>query len=219
MYQSPFYQTSKPKRNPTPEPSSKFPNMPDSTHFALSQTPKKKKEKQTNPLATMLSYICQQEESKIMHAKTVFTERFRRVATNLYDGHLREKGPLDLAACSRFIEDQTRAYSDLQDACPDTFFPFHANKHTRTTSTSSLTIYNSQTKDHQHLGHNQRRWALRPTSWQEKSVPSSPTPTTCPQAELPVVTPACPSQKGNSSKLHNVAHRNEETLPPSNRPR
>ena len=75
--------------------------------LAKLQTPKKRKGKQTNPLATMLSYICQQEESKIMHAKTVFTERFRRVATNLFDGHLREKGPFDLAACSRFIEDQT----------------------------------------------------------------------------------------------------------------
>jgi hypothetical protein len=60
-----------------------------------------------NPLSSMVAWICQREESKIMQAKTLFTERYYRVATNLFDGHLREIGDLDLADCSRFIEENT----------------------------------------------------------------------------------------------------------------
>ena len=42
-----------------------------------------------------------------MRAKTVFTECYLAVATNLFDGHLREKGDLDLEACSLFVESVT----------------------------------------------------------------------------------------------------------------
>ena len=42
-----------------------------------------------------------------MAAKTVFTDRLHRVATDLFDGHLREIGALDLLECSKFVEAQT----------------------------------------------------------------------------------------------------------------
>ena len=42
-----------------------------------------------------------------MAAKTSFTERTLRVATDLFDGHLREIGFLDLKACSQFVEEKT----------------------------------------------------------------------------------------------------------------
>ena len=42
-----------------------------------------------------------------MQAKTEFTERYLRVATDLFDGHLREIGFLDLEACSDFVREQT----------------------------------------------------------------------------------------------------------------
>ena len=38
-----------------------------------------------------------------MRAKTTFTEQTRRVATDLFDGHLREVGELDLVECSKFV--------------------------------------------------------------------------------------------------------------------
>ena len=60
-----------------------------------------------NALGTLVSWICQRAESEIMQAKTEFTERYYRVATNLFDGHLREIGELDLSACSLFVEEKT----------------------------------------------------------------------------------------------------------------
>ena len=60
-----------------------------------------------NPLSSTISWVCQIEESKIMKAKVDFTERFFKTATNLFDGHLRERGTLDMDACSRYIKDTT----------------------------------------------------------------------------------------------------------------
>jgi hypothetical protein len=60
-----------------------------------------------NPLGTMISWVCQRAESEIMQAKTEYTERHCRVATNLFDGHLREFGEIDLCDCSRFVEERT----------------------------------------------------------------------------------------------------------------
>src|SRR5687768_7580982 len=51
--------------------------------------------------------ISQHMETRIMHDKTTFTEQTRRVATDLFDGHLREVGELDLVACSEFVEAET----------------------------------------------------------------------------------------------------------------
>ena len=69
-----------------------------------------------------------------------------------------------------------KQYSDLQDVCPDTFFPFHANKPTRTPSTSSPIFYSSQTKFTSILitisGDGHCVYAR-----QEKTVPSSSSPT------------------------------------------
>jgi hypothetical protein len=42
-----------------------------------------------------------------MAAKTVFTERSCKVATDLFDGHLREFGALDLDECAKFVEVET----------------------------------------------------------------------------------------------------------------
>ena len=61
----------------------------------------------SNPLGSAIALISQLNESKIMAAKTVFTERSLRVATDLFDGHLRETGVLDLEACSKFVEEKT----------------------------------------------------------------------------------------------------------------
>jgi hypothetical protein len=49
-----------------------------------------------NPVGRAIALICQRNERKIMQAKTEFTERCHlRVATDLFDGHLREVGDLD----------------------------------------------------------------------------------------------------------------------------
>ena len=61
----------------------------------------------TNPLGSAIALICQLNENKIMKAKTSFTERFLRFATDLFDEHLREVGALDLEACSKFVEEKT----------------------------------------------------------------------------------------------------------------
>jgi hypothetical protein len=55
-----------------------------------------------NFLGSAIASISQANESKIMAAKTVFTERSCNVATDLFDGHLREIGALDLDECSKF---------------------------------------------------------------------------------------------------------------------
>ena len=60
-----------------------------------------------NPRGTAIALISQLVESRIMRAKTTFTERTRKVVTDLFDGHLREVGALDLAACSKFVEAET----------------------------------------------------------------------------------------------------------------
>src|SRR3954468_8617504 len=60
-----------------------------------------------NPLGSAIALISQINESKIMAAKTSFTERYFRVATDLFDGQLREIGALDLEACCKFIEEKT----------------------------------------------------------------------------------------------------------------
>ena len=61
-----------------------------------------------NPIGSAIGLIAQLGESKIMAAKTVFTEDCKlRVATDLFDGHLREIGRLDLEACSKFVEEKT----------------------------------------------------------------------------------------------------------------
>ena len=60
-----------------------------------------------NVLGRAIALICQQNERKIMQAKTTFTERYWKVATDLFDGHLREAGILDLKACSVFVESET----------------------------------------------------------------------------------------------------------------
>ena len=64
-------------------------------------------ENKSNPLGSAITLISQLNESKVMAAKTVFTERSLRVATDLFDGHLRETGVLDLEACSKFVEEKT----------------------------------------------------------------------------------------------------------------
>ena len=64
-------------------------------------------EQKPNPLGSAIALVSQCVESKIMAAKTSFTERFFRVATDLFDGHLREPGALDLEACSKFVEEKT----------------------------------------------------------------------------------------------------------------
>ena len=61
----------------------------------------------TKPLRTFITYICQVEECKILYAKTLFTEKQFKVAANLYDGQFREKGRLDMVACSSFIKQMT----------------------------------------------------------------------------------------------------------------
>ncbi len=61
----------------------------------------------TNFLGRAIALISQVNESKIMAAKTVFTERSCKVATHLFDGHLREIGALDLLECSKFVEAET----------------------------------------------------------------------------------------------------------------
>jgi len=61
-----------------------------------------------NPLGSAIGLIAQLNESKVMAAKTAFTEeRKLHVATDLFDGHLREIGALDLKACSKFVEEKT----------------------------------------------------------------------------------------------------------------
>src|SRR6185312_1103148 len=60
-----------------------------------------------NFLGSAIALISQANESKIMAAKTVFTERSCKVATDLFDGHLREIGALDLDECSKFVEAET----------------------------------------------------------------------------------------------------------------
>ena len=60
-----------------------------------------------NRLGSAIALISQAIESKIMAAKTVFTERSCKVATDLFDGHLREIGALDLDECSKFVEAET----------------------------------------------------------------------------------------------------------------
>lgn len=64
--------------------------------------------KPRNPLGRAIALICQRNERKIMQAKAEFTERCHlRVATDLFDGHLREIGDLDLEACSAFVASAT----------------------------------------------------------------------------------------------------------------
>ena len=63
------------------------------------------------PMGSMVAWVCQHEESMI--AKTVFTECYLAVATNLFDGHLREKGDLDLEACSLICGICDRAQGDV----------------------------------------------------------------------------------------------------------
>jgi hypothetical protein len=59
-------------------------------------------------LGRAIALICQRNERKIMQAKPEFTERCHlRVATDLFDGHLREIGDLDLEACSTFVASVT----------------------------------------------------------------------------------------------------------------
>jgi hypothetical protein len=60
-----------------------------------------------NHLGSAIALISQANESKIMAAKTVFTERSCKVATDLFDGHLREFGALDLDECAKFVEVET----------------------------------------------------------------------------------------------------------------
>ena len=64
-------------------------------------------EQKTNPLGSAIALISQINESRIMAAKTTFTQRFCQVATDLFDGQLREIGALDLDACSKFVEEKT----------------------------------------------------------------------------------------------------------------
>jgi hypothetical protein len=67
----------------------------------------KEKEKKIN-LGRAIALICQGVESRIMRAKTLFTERNKfAVSTDLFDAHLREIGYLDLDSCSRFVEAET----------------------------------------------------------------------------------------------------------------
>ena len=48
-----------------------------------------------NPLGRAIALICQRNERKIMQTKTEFTKPCHlRVATDLFDGHLREIGTL-----------------------------------------------------------------------------------------------------------------------------
>ena len=61
-------------------------------------------ERKKNPLGSAIGLIAQVNESKIMAAKTSFTQQFVPVATDLFDGHLRGIGDLDLVACSKFVE-------------------------------------------------------------------------------------------------------------------
>ena len=61
------------------------------------------REDKTRPYSSTIAFICQVEESKILHAKMLFTEKFHPVAANLFDGHLREKGHLDLRGCSDYV--------------------------------------------------------------------------------------------------------------------
>jgi hypothetical protein len=68
--------------------------------------PTKKKKKSV--LGRAIALICQGVESRIMRAKTLFTQRNKlAVATDLFDAHLREIGFLDLDSCSRFVEAET----------------------------------------------------------------------------------------------------------------
>ena len=60
-----------------------------------------------NHLGSAIALISQTNESKIMAAKTVFTERSCKVATDLFDGHLREIGALDMDECAKFVERET----------------------------------------------------------------------------------------------------------------
>ena len=64
-------------------------------------------DKQNNPLGSAVGLVSQLNESKIMAAKTSFTERTLRVATDLFDGHLQKIGFLDLKACFQFVEENT----------------------------------------------------------------------------------------------------------------
>ncbi len=69
-----------------------------------------------NPIGSAIGLIVQLGENKIMAAKTVFTEDCKlRVATDLFDGHLREIGNLDLVACSKFVEGEDRVKSSFCD--------------------------------------------------------------------------------------------------------
>src|SRR6185437_7510856 len=48
-----------------------------------------KSQSKKRPMSSIIAWICQREESRIMKAKTAFTERYFKVSTNLFDGHLR----------------------------------------------------------------------------------------------------------------------------------
>ena len=49
------------------------------------------KEDKTRPLSTTIAFVCQAEESKILHAKMLFTEKHSPVAANLFDGSSERK--------------------------------------------------------------------------------------------------------------------------------
>src|SRR6185437_6794639 len=66
-----------------------------------------KSQSKKRPMSSIIAWICQREESRIMKAKTAFTERYFKVSTNLFDGHLRELGELDLAACESYVKEVT----------------------------------------------------------------------------------------------------------------
>src|SRR6185437_11294998 len=66
-----------------------------------------KSQSKKRPMSSIIAWICQREESRIMKAKTAFTERYFKVNTNLFDGHLRELGELDLAACESYVKEVT----------------------------------------------------------------------------------------------------------------
>src|SRR6185312_15466452 len=44
------------------------------------------RERSHNPLGTTIAWICQIEESKVMQAKTIFTEQYFPVASDLFNG-------------------------------------------------------------------------------------------------------------------------------------
>ena len=61
-----------------------------------------------NPNGRAIALISQLKETEIMQAKTEFTEQQDlEVATNLFDGHLRQIGDLNLEACSDFVKSKT----------------------------------------------------------------------------------------------------------------